>query len=252
MKSRERLTDLLLSFDEGAVIHGYRVSGDTIELIGENGQVLKPSYAAIGSGYERDSGKFKSTTQVVADPERMSGNVPDWLNRYDRLFAVDTNTVDLDSQKLCVTCCVRTNIKFAETNTWNGSIEPLEALVIMNPHLKPELIGWLDVLGRINSDPTLRVGLVVDSELGSIPEFNLRKIPIVDDIFLPENVELIYASSGHDRNLPFNFLIAKCDADASLLLEKIRKDRSRLSALQLSNGTRYESSYYWQPKKNVV
>ena len=248
MKSRERMAELLLSFDEGAVIHGYRISGDTIELIGDHGQVLIPSYAAVGSGYHRDSGKFKSTAQVVTNPERMSGSVPNWLSRYDRLFAVDTNTIVVDGHDVCVTCCVRADFKLVD-KTWHVKGEPIDALVMMKPRLKPELAGWLDVLRRINTDTALRVGLIVDSELGTIPEFNRRKIPIADNVFLPENVELIYASSDHDKDMPFNVLIAKCDKDASLLLEKLQSDRGRLAALQPSSGKLCELSYYWPPKR---
>ena len=237
-----------MSFDEGAVIYGYRLNGETIEFLGKDGEPLTPSYAAIGAGYERDFGKYKSTTRVAIDPQRISANVPVWVNRYDRVFAVDTNTVNLDGEDLSVTCCIRADIEFVE-NKWNARIEPIDALVVSKPQLKPELIGWLDVIARINTDPSLKLGLVVDSELGMIPEFNLRKAPIADGILLPENIELVYASSDHDKNVPFNFLMAKCDADASLLINKIMQDRSRLTGLKPSDGKRYEASFYWAPKR---
>ena len=248
MKSRERLTDVLMSFDEGAVIYGYRVNGESIEFFGKDGEILTPSFAAIGAGYERDSGKYKSTTRVAVDPQNISASVPVWVNRYDRLFAVDTNTINLDGNDLAVTCCIHAEVEFVE-NKWNARIELVDALVFSKPHLKPELIGWLDVISRINTDPSVQIGLVVDSELGMIPEFNIRKTPIANGIFLPPNIELIYASSDHDKNVPFNFLISKCDADASLLIKKIVQDRSRLTALKPSEGKYYEASYYWAPKR---
>jgi hypothetical protein len=237
-----------MSFDEGVVIYGYRLDGETIEFFGKDGEPLTPSYAAVGAGYARDSGKYKSTTRVAVDPRHISGNVPVWINRYDSIFAVDTNTVKLDGEELSVTCCVRADIDFIE-NKWNARIEPIDALVVSKPRVKPELIGWLDVISRINTDPSLKLGLVVDSELSLIPEFNLRRVPIADGIFLPQNIELVYASSDRDRNVPFNFLIAKCDEYASLLIDKIMQDSSRLAALQPSNGRRYEASYYWAPKR---
>jgi|JI10StandDraft_1071094.scaffolds.fasta_scaffold88362_2 hypothetical protein len=248
MKSRERLTDIILSFDEGAVIYGYRLNGESIEFFGKDREPLKPSYAAMGAGYERDSGKYKSTTRVTVDPQHISANVPVWVTSYDRVFAVDTNTISLDGEDLSVTCCIRADIEFVE-NTWNARIEPIDALVVSKPRLKPELIGWLDVISRINTDPSLKIGLVVDSELGMLPNINLRKVPIANNIFLPQNVELVYASSDHDKTVPFNFLIAKCDSDASLLINKIVQDRSRLAALIPSEGNYYEASYYWQPKR---
>lgn len=59
MKSDEPLTDIILAFDEGAEIHGYRATGNTIEFFGKNGETLTPSYTAIGSGYRRILGKYK-------------------------------------------------------------------------------------------------------------------------------------------------------------------------------------------------
>ena len=249
MKSRERLAEVLMSFDEGAVIYGYRQSGDTIEFIGKDGQVLIPSYAAVGSGYQRESGKFKSTSQVAVDPRTLADNFPYWLERYDRIFAVDTNTVDLSGRILSVTCSVRAEIEFVD-NVWNGKVELLDALVALGPKLKPEIGGWLDVIERINLDPALKVGLVVDSELGDIPRYNLRTTPLAPGIYLPENVELIYASSERDKTLPFNFLIAKCDADAKLLIGKILADQTRLQALKSSDTSNFESHFYWAPKRN--
>lgn len=44
MKSRERLTDIVMSFDEGAVIYGYRLNGEAIAFFGKDG--LLPSGGA--------------------------------------------------------------------------------------------------------------------------------------------------------------------------------------------------------------
>lgn len=247
MKSNERLTDLILAFDEGAEIHGYRVTGDAIEFFGRNGETLTPSYSAIGSGYERDSGKYKSTARVAVDPQNISASIQSWVERYDQIYAVDTNTVELGGETICVTCCVRGEIEFVE-NKWNARITVIDALVFCNPIKKPELIGWVDVIQRINSDASIRIGLVVDSELDRIPHFNRRNVPILDGYHLPENIELIYASAERDKNIPFNFFIAKCEADATLLIRKIKNDKNRLAALTASNGDSYESSYYWLVK----
>ena len=247
-KSKERLTEILLSFDEGAEIHGYREVGGTIEFVGENGEPLTPSYAAIGSGYEKNSGSFKSTARVDIDPKSISANVPDWVGQFEKIYAVDTNTIELDGQKICVTCSVRAEIAF-EGNRWNGQVYLLDALIFCNPKFKPELIGWMDVIGRLNSDGSSRVGIVVDSERDRIPSINLRREPIAEGFPLPGNITLIYASSERDKNLPFNFIIAKCDSDAKFLINKIKNDRTRLDHLKASDAGLYESGYYWAPKR---
>jgi hypothetical protein len=246
-KSHERVTDFLLSFEHAVEIHGYRVSDNSIEFFGEDGHALIPSFAAVGSGYERASGKFKSTSRVVADPRNLQADIPNWVARYDSIFGVDTNTVELDDQVLSVTCIFRADIEFVGL-VWNATISAINALVFVGPKFKPELIGWLHALSVINVDPLLKVCLVVDSELGALPEINLRTRPIESGIYLPNNVELVYASADHDKNVPFNLLISTCDSHSTKLIEKIRNDRARLSALKASSDNQYVAGFEWPAK----
>ena len=187
MKTKERLTDILFSFDERAEIHGYREVGGTIEFFGKNGEPLIPSYAAVGAGYEKNSGNYKSTTRVTVDPSNISANVQTWISQYDQIYAVDTNKIELDGRTICVTCCVSAEITFEE-NKWYAQIQLLDAFIFCNPKQKPELIGWIDVISRVNSDRSARLGIVVDSELDRIPSINLRREPITDGFPLADNI----------------------------------------------------------------
>jgi len=51
--------------------------------------------------------------------------------------------------------------------------------------------------------------------------FNTRVKAIHEDYFLPDNVELIYASSERDSSSPLNKAISICDSDANHLAKKI-------------------------------
>lgn len=250
-KSKERLTNILMSFDEGAEIHGYRETRGTIEFFGKDGTALTPSYAAVGPGYERDSGKFKLTSQIRVDPTNITAGVNELMQQYDTVYAVDTNAVVIDEKRVCVSCAVKADIKF-EANKWNVHIQLQDALVFCNPTMtiNPELIGWIDLITRVNADKSARLGVVVDSELSRLPAINLRKEQIIDGYTLPENITLIYASSERDTNSPFNFIINKCDFYATLLIEKMKKDSTRLNKLAVSAGYLYEASFYWAPKRS--
>lgn len=66
-----------------------------------------------------------------------------------------------------------------------------------------------------------KIAIVVDSELGNLPLYNTRKIPLLGDKFLPDNVELIYASAERDANSPLNKVIRTCESDAKSLIETL-------------------------------
>ncbi len=245
MKSKERLTEVEISFDERTEIHGYRVTGDTIEFIGKDGVPLVPAYAAVGSGYERGSGKFKSTSRMPVDPNRISADFPVTAKQYDELYAVDTNSTEIDGHKICVCCSARLEFKFTGLR-WDGNGTLQDAFVFCNPRHKPELIGWIDFLERMQFDTAKSVGVAVDSELGLLGDYNLRREEIIKGYRLQENVTLIYASSDLDQNIPFNYAIAQCDANSKLLIRKMQSDRSHLKKLIQSASSAYERHFYWK------
>ncbi len=248
MITKKRLTDLVFSFNEGTTIHGIRDVGNRIEFFGRNGESITPRYVAIGSGHERTSGKYKPTVRVPVDPLNISPNVSDWVNRYDHLYAVDTGKLELnDGRTVYLSCAVKAQITF-KGKIWDSHIDRLDALVFTNPTTPPELVGWIDLIQRISGETTKKIGIVVDSEIDRLAAINVGEEPIVDGAPLARNIELIYASSDKDANVPFNFMIRFCDADTKLLKRRIKADLARLNLLTPSSGRHCESSFYWRVK----
>lgn len=251
MITKNRLTDLVFSFEERATIHGIRNLGNRIEFFGSNGESITPSYVAIGAGHNRESGKYKPTVRVPVDPLNISPNVPDWVNRYDHLYAVDTGKLELDDgRSVYMSCAVKAQITF-KGKKWDSQIDRLDALVFTNPTTRPELVGWIDLIQRIKGESTKRIGIVVDSEIDRLAAINVGKEPIVAGFPLARSIELIYASSDKDPNIPFNYMIRFCDADSKLLKRRIKTDPARLDSLTQSNDRHYESSFYWRVKPGL-
>jgi hypothetical protein len=251
MITGKRLTDLVFSFRERTTIHGIRDLGNRIEFFGPNGESITPSYVAIGTGHDRVSGKYKPTVRVPVDPLNISPNVPDWVNRYDHLYAVDTGKLELDDgRSVYMSCAVKAQIAF-KGKGWDSQTDRLDALVFTNPTMRPELVGWIDLIQRINGESTKKIGIVVDSEIDRLAAINVGEEPIVDGFPLARNIELIYASSDKDANVPFNYMIRLCDADANLLKRRIKADPARLNSLTQSNDRLYESSFYWRVKPGL-
>lgn len=70
-----------------------------------------------------------------------------------------------------------------------------------------------------NENPSIAV--IIDSELGNIPSFNNRTLPIFNNYYLPENIDILYASDK-GRHLQ-NKLLKKCDKEAKKALKEYKK-----------------------------
>ena len=64
--------------------------------------------------------------------------------------------------------------------------------------------------------------MIVDSDLNRLTAFNTRSEPIFDDFFLPDGVQLIYASADVGKEHVVNKVLSQADRGASAMLKKIR------------------------------
>lgn len=116
---------------------------------------------------------------------------------YDHLVAVDTNTKQIGGSSVSITAAYHLVPKWhsAEQAFCQGAVIAL--LEMWNVIGKPENMGWWQILQAIkksSQDYSGRIGLIVDSDLENHEKFNSREIPILHDFFLPDNVNIIYAS----------------------------------------------------------
>jgi len=70
-------------------------------------------------------------------------------------------------------------------------------------------------------DPGWRVGIVVDSELDALTEWNARTRPLYGDALLPVNFGLVYASADKRRDSQLNNIMSCCDRLASDMMDKV-------------------------------
>ena len=79
------------------------------------------------------------------------------------------------------------------------------------------------------------LAIIVDSDLGNIPDYNARKKPIIGSFYVPDKMTLVYASSDTGKEYLANRLIAVCDTEANKLIQHIQRspdDKSNLLTAQ--------------------
>jgi hypothetical protein len=193
---------------------------------------LAPHAAAISQVYAR----AKGPKTLVRVPIKLTAGIPtDYdvnhrLTEYDRVFAVDTNTMRDGEGKVSVTAWVHlSEVQLPPkggVGPWSFKGEHQQALEVRDAKHSPERLGWHHVLTVLELvKVTGHIALVVDSELGAHVALNAREQELVPGFFLPPNVTLIYASSdaGGTEYLP-NAALAMCDKQATKLIEKIRRE----------------------------
>ncbi len=165
--------------------------------------------------HERDSGKDKIVSQIPCGPDKGYLNQIACLkNNIDFLFAIDTNTVDMNGQRTSFSACYfvphalsmyRNDVPFL----------PFIAFEINEVSLRinPECIGWHLLIDCIVNNQVYnlkqRIGIAVDSELGSLKRINSRELPYYDKYYLPENIQLLYASEK-GKDYLINQMLSYC------------------------------------------
>jgi hypothetical protein len=146
------------------------------------------------------------------------------LERFGLLLAIDTNTARLGNTTVSVTCIVQGNyIDFGPKVVAHW--EPKQILEFRNVSGPPENVAWQVVIEDIGASLSLAavptIGIIVDSDLGRIPAYNARELPLFGNFFLPPKFELLYASSDTGSEFVANKMIARADQASRALLRQI-------------------------------
>jgi hypothetical protein len=132
---------------------------------------------------------------------------------------VDTNTKD----DLSVTCVIRGNPVFSEDGVKQGiRFRLCPYHVFKGCQESPERAAWREVILSEYSEKDGETRMIVDSDLNRLTAFNTRSEPIFDDFFLPDGVQLIYASADVGKEHVVNKVLSQADRGASAMLKKIR------------------------------
>jgi len=130
-----------------------------------------------------------------------------------------------------MTTVMRGKVEASTTNYSHFSTETVFQDYRLNVEGNPEVSAWHQLMliaQRFEQEPSKkRIGFIVDSELGKIRDINYRKIPLIDNYYLPKNFELMYATdaSGSEEYIP-NRLIRYCDSNSKKVLANIQRDNN--------------------------
>lgn len=199
------------------------------------------SNARIETVYKKASGKEKRTNSTPINSTSLSfKHYKGLLENFDLLVAIDTNTKSLNNQNISLTMSCYLENPLPITN--NRIMQGAHYLFInINDGLNPEKLGWHTIISNhINMDiaKKFRIGIIVDSDLASHNSINERKAPYFDNFYLPDNMQLVYASSDSTTDSIVNQMIRFSDkyANAVMLSDKFNE-------LLISNNLKSDSTY---------
>lgn len=176
--------------------------------------------------YERTKGPKVLTKIPLPGPILQTKPDEAFTKNFDAFVAVDTNTRSIQDQIVSVTGIV---LGLHAIDPTDGAAavawEIPYCLEFVNIVGFPERVGWVMSICQLRKDKFLpaagRIALVVDSDLAALASFNARKAPIADNFFLPDGIEIVYASSDVGREYCANKLLHAADQVAGFVLDDL-------------------------------
>jgi hypothetical protein len=148
---------------------------------------------------------------------------------FDIVFAIDTNTRNIRGYSISISGVIQCQKVFAVDSMgmakkyWQW-FTPF-CMEFLEVKSKPENLGWMMLIDYITSPLRdffkKRIGIIVDSDLGKLNQYNLRKSPIYEEVLLPKNIQLIYASSDVGRDLFPNQMLKLADRASARCLNAL-------------------------------
>jgi hypothetical protein len=180
--------------------------------------------------------KPKIVTKIPQTTAQAQMTPYSFLQHFDVVFAIDTNTRRIGNDLHSVAAMSILEIREI-TRKPTGDLSEVK----VNMNMFGALIRGKNIPGNPESwfwqvaieegikklypkySEELRIGLVVDSNVGNLEQLNSRELAIHEDYFLPKNLTLIYASADTGTDYVLNKLIKICDREAELQLNLIEK-----------------------------
>lgn len=166
------------------------------------------------SGYKGEN-KDRITSEIYTIPNDHSFNFRLKLEKYKHIVAIDTNSTTFYSKVLKTNLSIGLGMAFVLLeNNEQHRIEPINIPFITNFNCeKPENENWIRVIETLKQNcqctDERKIGIVVDSDLGNLSEYNNRLKPIFQDYYLPDEYELVFASDKVKDNI-LNVMISEC------------------------------------------
>lgn len=174
-----------------------------------NGKVIE-NYG-LSHGYIGEK-KWRVTSEIKSNKTDHSLCFASKLRRYKHLVAIDTNEVKyfgkIFGQEVKLGLGIAIALMEDEQSEY---LQPLSIPFVTTIFpSQPEQQNWIRLIETLKSNchcmDQRKIGIIVDSDLGNIPDFNNRTKPLLDEYFLPDEYELIFASDKVSDNI-FNQMI---------------------------------------------
>jgi hypothetical protein len=212
-------------------LKGFHYNRDTMTFTGiaHDDKLVKLAVTFSETHYIGQSGKEKVLTRTH---DKVIPNETDLiihLSSFDMIIAVDTNTRKIGDDALSVSGIIPCHVNPTEkTNIYAIDFLPHGAYLFRNcpKDLSPEKFGWLLAINRINCEPDniiKKYCLVSDHDLDNHNQYNSRKLPIIRDIYLPSNVELMYGRGDSSKENILNDLVMRCHKEASSIIKEMEE-----------------------------
>lgn len=188
-------------------------------ILAHNNQVVDNH--SVLTGYIGEK-KFRILSELPSERDDHSFDPIKKLKRYDRIVAMDTNSSIQNGKKINLGIAFHVIGKIKQ-NEIEWELIPINHLfVLLGEGDKIENKNWRQLVEYIlkhkNYKPEHKVGLIVDSDLGNLRDYNKQLKPIADEFYLPTNFELIYASDRSNDNI-LNEVILTCHRVSKEILQ---------------------------------
>jgi hypothetical protein len=211
-------------------------------LFFERGVVVEPLSARIEASYEREDASqkdFKITVQAPLVPDQLCAHPSRIIERFDHLFAIDTNTKESNGEIVSVTGIVHGNTaKVIIPGKTVLQLYKIHCIEFRGIQDKQENVAWTcliqSLLHNPGYHPALQFGLIVDSDLSNLEMYNSRQLPVYGEFYLPGNMKFIYASSETRENLP-NMMLDLADKESKRIRDYIIRERCNQGLIPVSN-----------------
>ncbi len=246
-KRKPRTTHVTVDMGRPTAVNGLFVDPKSglVKFL-HDGKEVTPVSSRIETGYERKKG-LKILNRAPLPNDELVASPDIALDNYHILLAIDTNTETIRNNKVSVSGIASAKpIKILSQTVFK--ITGVNAIAFWNIKGKPENIAWgqtiRDLMLSPNYKPEIKIGLIVDSDLGNIPKYNSGELPIFSFIHLPKNMQLIYASSDSGKEFIGNRLLSLADKEAKKILTTLKEEEDYSDAIKV-DGEPYTHYRAW-------
>jgi hypothetical protein len=200
-------------------------NGDFVFLDRE-GRSITPKKMVREMSHDRAKGAKVRTRTSLQDSAGVVGGLSH-LSSYDVIFAIDTNSVEIGGEFIAVSGFLPFSVRrregeyFFELGEKSVQIYEFHGLTF-----KPELFAiskLISDLDKHSPNGIPRIGIITDSELGSLEAFNTRTAPLIGEAYLPDQFTLMYASTDTGWEV-INKVLRLCDSAAASHIDDIKAE----------------------------